>query len=507
MTLSLPRPAEPTVRSRWWVLAALASGVLVIGLDITVLNVALPTLAGSLGASTAQLQWVVDAYVLVLAGAILPLGALADRWGRRRVVVTGLVGFAAGSLAAGLATSIGALIAARAFMGLGAAAVTGIAMAVLPALFGPDERQRAIAFLTMALGLGVPLGPIVGGWLLRHFWWGSVFVVNVPVALAAAVAVAGLLPESRDPHPRPADPLGAVLSTSGLVALVYGVVEAPVRGWGDPRVLAAIAAGVVLLAGFAGWERRSPAPIVDLQLFTRPRFVWGTLATTLASFALFGLLFVLPPYLQVVRGYDPLGTGVRILPMMAGLIAGAKAGEILGRRTATRVPVAGGLVLVAAGLAAGAATGTGTSLWYVAAWTALVGKGTGMAMAPAIDAVVGELPPARTASGSALSMTLRQVGGALGVAVLGSVAATVYAERLDVGGLPAPAADAASRSVSATLALATQLGDAGLAAAGRAAYTDAMAAVLISCAGVALAGALLVAALLPPRPAPDRIGE
>jgi EmrB/QacA subfamily drug resistance transporter len=507
MSLSVAAPPAPSapLRSRWWVLGALVAGLLVMGLDITVLNVALPTLATSLDASTAQLQWIVDAYVLALAGAILPLGALADRWGRRRMLLAGLSAFAAGSLVAALATSVATLVAARAFMGLGAAVITGVSLAVLPVLFGPDERQRAIVYLTMALGLGVPLGPIVGGWLLDHFWWGSVFLVNVPVAAAAAVAVAVLLPESRDAGPAGADPVGGVLSTIGLVAVVYGVVEAPLRGWTDVRVVFALVTGVLLLAGFGAWERRVPAPMIDLSLFRRPRFLWGTAAATTGAFALFGLLFVLPQYFQAVRGHDPMGTGVRILPMMGGLVVGAKLSERLAGRVGSRLPVALGLGTVAAGLAAGAATGTGTAFGWIAAWTAVVGAGTGMAMAPAMDAVLGELPAERAGAGTALSMTLRQVGGALGVAVLGSVGSAVYSHRLDTTGLPAAAADAASRSVSGAVEVAARLGDAGLASAGRAAYTDAMAAVLLCCAAVALAGGLLALALLPARPAEDRI--
>lgn len=502
-----PVPAAPA-RSRWWVLGALVSGLLVMGLDITVLNVALPTLATSLDASTAQLQWIVDAYVLVLAGAILPLGALADRFGRRRLLLGGLAAFAIGSLVAALATSVPTLVAARAIMGLGAAAISGVSLAVLPVLFGPEERGKAIAYVTMALGAGVPLGPIVGGWLLDHFWWGSVFVVNVPVAVAAAVAVAVLLPESRDPHPAGADPLGGLLSTGGLVAVVYGVVEAPLRGWSDGLVVSALVSGVLLLGGFVAWERRWRSPMIDLGLFRRPRFLWGTAAATTVSFALFGLLFVLPQYFQAVRGHDPLGTGLRLLPMMGGLIVGAKTGETLAARAGTRLPVAAGMLLVAAALAGGATTGTGTPYGWIAAWMALVGAGTGLSMAPAMDAVLGELPTERAGSGSALSMTLRQVGGALGVAVLGSIASTVYGNRLDTGGLPAAAASAASRSVSGAVEVAARLGDAGLAAAGRTAYTEAMAAVLLSCAAVALVGGLLVAVLLPARggtPAEDRI--
>src|SRR5438874_2225379 len=339
---------------RWWALGALVLSILTIGFDATILNVALPTLATSLHAGTGALQWIIDAYVLVFAGLLLPVGALGDRYGRKRFLIGGLLLFGGASVVAAYAGTTGQLIAARALMGVGAAVLTPLSMGILPVLFPPAERAKAIAFAAIGMGAGVPLGPIVGGYLLRHFWWGSVFLVNVPVVLLALLAVVLLVPESRDPAPPRADLPGAVLSTAGLVSFVYGVIEAPDRGWTDGRVLATLTAGVVLLALFVVWERRTRAPMIDLTLFGRARFVWGTASMTIATFALFGLLFVLPQYLQAVRGYDALGTGVRLLPLMGGLIVGARASEPVGRRTGTAVPVASGLTLVAAGLAWGA---------------------------------------------------------------------------------------------------------------------------------------------------------
>src|SRR5438874_392502 len=300
---------------RWWALGALVLSILTIGFDATILNVALPTLATSLHAGTGALQWIVDAYVLVFAGLLLPVGALGDRYGRKRFLVAGLLLFGGSSIVAAYAHSTGPLIAARALMGVGAAVLTPISMAVLPVMFPPKERPKAITFVTIGLGLGVPLGPIVGGYLLRHFWWGSVFLVNLPVVIVALIAVLALVPESHDPAPRRVDLAGAGLSTAGLVSFVYGIIEAPARGWDDARVVATIVTGAVLLTLFVIWERRTREPMIDLGLFGRPRFLWGTTAATVASFALFGLLFVLPQYLQGVRGYDALGTGVRLLPL------------------------------------------------------------------------------------------------------------------------------------------------------------------------------------------------
>ncbi|WP_213451734.1 DHA2 family efflux MFS transporter permease subunit [Rhizomonospora bruguierae] len=485
---------------RWWALAALMLGMLTIGFDVTILNVALPTLATALHTGTDGLQWLVNAYTLVFAGLLLPLGALGDRYGRKRLMLLGLLLFGGASVVATYAGSVDALIAARAVMGAGAAVITPVSLALLPALFPPAERPKAIAFAMIGMGAGVPLGPIVGGYLLGHFWWGSVFLVNVPVALVGLIAVAFLVPESRDPAPPRPDALGGLLSTAGLVAGVYGVIEAPRRGWADSVVVAAIAAGVMLLLGFVAWERRAAEPMIDLALFARPRFLWGTVAATIASFALFGLLFVVPQYLQAVRGHDALGTGVRLLPTMAGLILGARTSEWIGARFGARAPVAAGLALIGGGLLAGAATGVGTGYGGIAAWLAVVGAGTGLTLAPAMDAVLGELPPGRTGAGSALTQVFRQVGGALGVALLGSLLAARYTGRIDTAGLPAPAADAARDSVAGAVAVAGRLGDAALMSSAQRSYTNAMDLVLAVCAGVAVAGAVLVAVLLPARP-------
>jgi EmrB/QacA subfamily drug resistance transporter len=484
---------------RWWALGALLLAVLTIGFDATILNVALPTLAVALHAGTGDLQWMVDAYVLVFAGLLVPMGSLGDRYGRKRLMIIGLLLFGAASTAAAYAGATGPLIAARAVMGVGAAVLTPMTLAVLPVLFPPAERPKAIAFAAIGMGIGVPLGPIVGGYLLKHFWWGSVFLVNVPVVLIALVAIATLVPESRDPRRPRIDVVGGLLSTAGLVLFVYGVIEAPGRGWADPRVLAAIGAGLLLIVAFVGWERRTGEPMIDLALFARPRFLWGTLAATVASFALFGLLFVLPQYLQAVRGHDALGTGVRLLPLMAGLIVGARSSELIARRIGATVPVAAGMFLIAAGLGLGAITGAHSGYGFVAGWLSVIGVGVGLALAPAMDAVLGELPPERSGSGTAMTMTLRQVGGALGVALLGSVSAAAYTDRLHLAGLPAPAARAAEDSIAGAVAVGERLGSAALLADARSAYVHAMSVVLVVCATIAVLGGVLVALLLPAR--------
>src|SRR6266545_114637 len=482
---------------RWWALAALVLSMLTIGLDATVLNVALPTLATALHAGTGALQWMVDAYILVFAGLLLPAGALGDRYGRKRLLILGLGFFGTASAAAGHAGSAGQLIAARAVMGVGAAVLTPVVMAVLPVIFPPAERAKAIAIGAIGMGLGLPLGPIVGGYLLQHFWWGSVFAINVPVAAVALAAVAVLVPESRDPAPPRPDLVGAGLSTLGLVALVYGLIEAPDRGWRNHVVLGTLAVGLLLLTAFAAWERHTTDPMIDLGLFRRRRFLSGTLATTVASFTLFGLLFVLPQYFQAVGGSDALGAGLRLLPLIGGLVVGARASATLILRVGSRAPIAAGLVLIAAGLGVGATTGAGSGYGLAACWLPVVGAGAGLALAPAMDAVLGELPVARAGAGTAVTMTVRQVGGALGVALLGSISANAYTHRLDVTGLPAPAVHIAQDSVHAAVALAGRLADPALAASAHTAYTHAMDTVLACCAAVAVSGAALIATLMP----------
>jgi len=472
---------------RWWALVAIVLSILTVGFDTTILNVALPTLATALDAGNDQLQWIVDAYVLVFAGLLLPMGALGDRYGRKRLLMIGLLLFAGASLIAVFADNAGQVIGARALMGVGGAILTPITLAILPVMFEPHERGKAIAATTMGMGLGLPLGPIIGGYLLEHFWWGSIFVINIPVALVALVAVAFLVPESKAATPKRVDLLGAVLSTAGLVSVVYGVIEAPGRGWTDGLVLTAIVAGVALLLVFVMIERRAAEPMIDLRLFRRARFAWGTAAGTLASFALFGVLFILPQFLQAVLGHDAFGVGLRLLPLIGGLIVGAPLGERVGHLTVTRFPVALGLLIGATGMLLGAGTDLGSGYGYVATWLAVTGFGIGLALTPAMDAVLGELPRDEAGSGTAITMTLRQIGGALGVALLGSLSAGVYRDHL--GAAPAAARDSVSVAVA--------LGDQALALAARGAFVDAMGAVLMVCAGIAVVGAILVAVFLP----------
>jgi EmrB/QacA subfamily drug resistance transporter len=486
---------------RWWALGALAVTLLAVGLDLTVLNIALPTVATDLHASTSQLQWFVDSYTLVLAALLLPAGSLGDRFGRKKLLLGALVVFGAASLACAYASSPGELIAARAALGLGAAFLMPLSMAVLPVLFSAEERPRAIAVWSAANAIGFPLGPILGGWLLDHFWWGSVFLINVPVVAVALVAVATLLPESGGTGRERLDFVGVLTSSLGLVGLTYGVISQGEHGWGDAGTLAWLIAGVALLVVFVFLERRNTAPLVDLSLFRSASFTVGATLLSLVSFAMFGLLFSMPQYFQAVKGADALGTGLRLLPMVGGLLVGTVLGGRVARKVGAKITVAVGFVLLTASALVGATTDSHAGYGYTLSWLAVLGVGMGFAMPTATDAALGALSTARSGIGSALLMALRQVGGLLGVAVLGTVLSTSYHSRLNVAGLPAPAAEAVGKGVNTAVAVARRVGSPTLLDSVRSAFVYGMDVTLWVSGGILAFGVVLALAFLPARSA------
>ncbi|MEU8751122.1 DHA2 family efflux MFS transporter permease subunit [Streptomyces chartreusis] len=498
---------------RWWALGALVASMLTLGFDMTILNVALPTMAADLGATTGQQQWMADAYVVVFAALMLPAGLLGDRFGRRRMLITGLGVFLAGSLVGALAGDVNAVIAARAVMGVGAALVTPLSLSVLPTLFGPEERTKAVGIASAASALGLPLGPIIGGWLLNHFWWGSVFLINVPMAAIGIAACLFLLPETKDPASPEVDTVSTALAATGLGALVYGIIEAPTRGWGDPLVLGMLGAAVLLIAALVVRERRVERPMLDMTLLAHRGFLFNTVAATLVTFILTGLLFVLPPYLQAVLGHDALATGVRLLPMMGGLLVASRLAPKVVARFGARAAVSAGLVVLAFAAFLGSRTTVDSGYGFVALWLTITGLGFGLSLIPAMNGGLSALPRDRAGSGSGLLMTLRQVGGAIGIALLGSLLACAFRDRLDVTGLPAGAADTAGESVVAAHLVAERAGSAQLAASANSAYVHGMGIVLLVCGIAALVSALLAAAFLPGTPdagepgAPDMAAE
>ncbi|MGY4773041.1 DHA2 family efflux MFS transporter permease subunit [Kribbella sp. CWNU-51] len=480
---------------RWWALGAMSVSLLVVGLDLTVLNVALPTLATELQASTSQLQWFANAYTLVLAALLLPAGLLGDRFGQKWLLLGALVVFGGASAACAFASSPGQLIAFRALLGVGAAFLIPLSMSLLNVLFAPGERARAMTIWVMANSLGIPLGPVLGGWLLDNYRWGSVFLINVPLVAVGLVAVALLIPATRGHRTGRIDVPGILLSAAGLVSVTYGFVAAGERGWGDAVTLGCIAGGAILLAVFVAWQRRTRDPLVDLGLFASRPFLWGTVLATLASFALMGLLFVLPQLFQAVQAADALHTGLRLLPIIGGLLVGAKVAERLNAKAGPRVTVAAGFVLMLAGLALGTFTGVGTGYGYTAIWVSLVGLSIGFTLPPVMDLALGALTVERSGSGSGLIQALRQVGGTIGVAILGTVLNSAYRDRLDVTGLPPAVAGAARDSASGAVAI----GSPGLVHSAREAFVHGMNATLWACCAVAALGLVLTVAFLPRR--------
>src|SRR5918999_519509 len=397
-------------KNRWLALVGLIISVLVLGFDLTIMNVALPTLAADIGASTGELQWIVDSYAVVVAAAMLPAGLLGDRFGRRKLLVTGLVIFMGGSILGAVASTPGAVIAARTIMGLGAALIMPLALSVIPTLFKGKEQTKAIAAVTVATSAGLPFGPLVSGWLLDHFYWGSVFLVNIPLVAIGIVVCLTLIPETRDPSSPTIDMVSTVLGILGLGALVYGIIEAPEEGWGDPIIVTSMVAGVLMLIGLVVRARRETRPMLDLELLRNPTFRWNTIIAALAMFVLMGLVFVLPLYLQAVLGYDAFGTGLRLLPLLFGMIIVARAVPPLTARFGSRPMMVAGMALLGIAMLLGSTTDTDTGYGFTALWMITTGLGLGSALMPAMDNALAALPEGREGTGTGLLTTLRQVG-------------------------------------------------------------------------------------------------
>ena len=493
---------------RWTILAVMVVSLLVVVLDNTILNVALKTIADpreGLGASQSDLEWSINSYTLVFAGLLFTAGLLGDRLGRRRLLLVGLAVFGASSLVSAYAQSPGQLIGARALMGLGAAAIMPATLAIISNVFEPRERARAIGVWAGAVGLAVAIGPVVGGLLLEHFWWGSVFLVNVPIVAAGMVAVAALVPESRDPAPGRVDLVGVLLSVAGLATFVYGIITGGDRGeWGTPGVLGPIAGGALILVAFVLYERRVAYPALDVRLFREPRFSAAVGSVGLVFFAAMGSLFFGTFYLQLVRGYSPLQTGLLFLPFAAAQLVFAPRSAGYVARFGPKAVTAAGMLLVTVGLGSFLLITAGTPIWVLCAAYFVMGAGMASVIAPTTEAVMSTLPREKAGVGSAVSNTVRQVGGALGVAVLGSVLSQVYRGSVEgaLAILPPGVREAASESLAATYAVAADAGPAGLAVLGPAddAFVHAMHWAAAGSALAALLGMLAVLRWLPRHP-------
>jgi EmrB/QacA subfamily drug resistance transporter len=484
---------------RWWALGALTLGVLAVGLDVTVLSVALPTLAVALKASESDLQWFSSGYALALAAGMLPAGVLGDRFGRKRVVAAALVLFGAGSVACAFAANPAEFIIGRVVLGAAGAAIVVMALSVMTVMFSEAERPRAVGIWAAANFLALPIGPIFGGWLLTNYWWGWIFLMNVPVAAIGLVAVLALVPESRAPERPALDPGGMLLASAGLAGVTYGLIELGRKGWTDVPSLAIAILGVALLVAFFAWERRVSAPLIDLTLFRSRGFTWGVVLASLGGLALIGLVFTMPQYSQGVLGLDPQGSGVRLLPIILGLVAGAVPADRLAARIGPRIAIAAGFAITAAGLLVGARTQVDSSTWFVASWMAVVGFGMGIGFATAASAALKTVPSERSGVASALIQALQKVGAPLGSAIFGSVLVTVYRANLSLAGLPPAAGDAVRQSVFAGIAVATRLHAPALAASVRESFVRGMDSALAVSAGVAVLAMLVALVFMPGR--------
>jgi EmrB/QacA subfamily drug resistance transporter len=488
---------DPAVYARRWkTLIVLSLSLLIIGLDNTVLNVALPTLQTHFDTSGSTLQWIVDAYLLSFACLLLTMGTFGDRFGRRRMLQIGLVLFGATSVAAALAGSAAQLIALRAGMGIGGAMIMPATLSVITDVFPREERAKAMAIWSAMAGIGVGLGPFVGGVLIEWFDWSAVFWLNVPIVAVAFLGGVKYVPESRDQHPGAFDVPGAALSVATLVSLVYGIIEAESKGWTDPVILAAFGIAAFLGTLFIAWERHVAEPMLPLRFFRDRNFSVASVGVGLVFFALMGSIFAFTQYLQFAHGYSAIQAGALMLPMAVGLVLGAGGSAKLAEKLGTPRVVATGLTGVAAVLATSLVWTPGMTPWFIGLVSFGLSLSMGSAMAPATASVMSAVPESKAGVGSAMNDVTRQVGGALGVAVVGSLIGTAYANQMD--GAPA----AAGESVGAAHAIAQQLGGpAGqqlIAKAGQA-FTDALGVGLTAAAAAALAGALLVALRLPRR--------
>ena len=491
---------------RWIALGVVSLAVFITTLDGLIVNIALPSLSKDLGATTRELQWIVDAYLLVFTGLLLAAGGLSDRFGRRRGLLIGLALFGATSVYAASVATSGSLILARALMGIGAAAIFPTTLAIITNLFtDPRERSAAIGIWSAVSGMGVAAGPITGGWLLEHFWWGSVFLVNIPVVIVAIIAVVLVVPESRDRTVPRLDLIGLVLSITAIGALVFSIIEAPHFGWLDPVTLGGFAVAGSLLVAFVRWEMRVAHPLLPVRIFQNLRFSAASIAVTSAFFALFGFVFLITQYFQLVKGYSPLSAGVRTLPVALSIATASVVSPKIVDRIGTKRVVAGGLALMAIGFAWISFASARTPYLEIVGQMLCLGLGLGSTTAPATESIMGSLSVDKAGVGSAVNDTTRELGGTLGVAVIGSVFTSVYVHSLDAGpvfsALPIAARDASRESVVAAAQVAGSLGANAQSFFGEVgnAFLSGLSTACWVAASVALAGSIFALTFLPAR--------
>jgi EmrB/QacA subfamily drug resistance transporter len=480
--------------------------VFAVGLDATVLSVALPTLATQLHASESDLQWFSSGYLLVLAALMLPAGLLGDRFGRKRVMMGALLLFGIASAACALSKTPTEFLAARVLLGFAGAPLIVMAISALAVLFSEKERPKAVGIWAAVNFLSLPIGPILGGYILSHAWWGWVFLMNAPVALLGLLAVVLLVPETKASRTPGLDPIGVGSSAAGLVGVTYGLIEAGQNGWGSATALVPIAAGLLLLLGFFRWEamlRRRPGgqPMIDLDLFRSRGFTWGIVLLSVATVAMVGAIFTLPQYFQGITGVDPMGSGVRLLPMIGGLLLGALPAAQLTKRIGPKLVIALGFAVIGVACLLGANTTLLTGTAFTATWMAVLGLGMGLVFAPAASAALSQIDAEHSGVASGVLQALNKTGGPLGAAVFGSALSSVYQAHLPMAGLPAVAVATMRSGLSQGLAVAHAVGSAALTQGVQSAFVRGMDAALLVSVGIAGVGLLLTLAFMPLRTA------
>ncbi len=508
MNAAPPRAtADLTYQRRWWTLGVLCLSLLIVSVANSSLNVALPSLARDLGASESQLQWVVAAYSLVFAGLLFSAGALGDRFGRKGALQFGLVTFFIGAAAASQATTMGQLIGCRALMGVGAAFIMPSTLSILVNVFPAGERAKAIAIWAATVGVAGAIGPLMSGFLLTHFWFGSVFLINLPIIALALVGGWFLVPKSRDPEEAKLDPIGALLSIVGISSLVFALIQAPDKGWGAPQTVGAFAVSFVVLAMFVLWELHVDVPMLDMRFFRNPSFSTGSGGMLLVFLAMYGVLFLMTQYFQLVLNDSPLTAAARLLPMAPIMLVVAPLTPQLSKRFGANRVVGMGMVLIAVGFVIFSQFGLTTSYWIVLLMLVPLVAGMAMAMSPMTASIMAAVPARRAGAGSAMNDATRELGAALGVAVLGSIAASQYSSHLHdaLGTLPAASRSAASSSITGALDAAKSLPASAAHAfdlLARTAFLDGMRVAGLFGAALALAAAVVTVRYLP-RSLPD----
>ncbi|MGF1425953.1 MFS transporter [Kitasatospora sp. LaBMicrA B282] len=503
-----------TGRRKWWALGALSLSMLAVGLDGTILSVALPQLSHALNATETDLQWFSSSYLLFLAASMLPIGLLGDRYGRRRMLTSALVLFAASSGVCAYAHSPWEFIAARCVLGVAGAGIIVMALSGLTVLFTEEERPKAVGIWSAANFLALPLGPLLGGWLLTHAWWGWVFLINVPVALLGAAVVLALVPETRAEERPPFDVVGALLSTLGLIGLTFGLIQVGEHGWSDSTAWLLMGGGIALLILFFRFEAwlaaRGRRPMVDPSLFQARSYTWGVIVIGFVALANIGVIFVMPQYFQAIQGTDAMGSGLRLLPLIGGLVFGAVPADKFARLFGPKPVIAVGFVVMAGGLLLGATTSVSSGSGLSGTWMALSGFGMGLAMATATSVVLSQVPEERSGVGAAVLQAVNKVGAPLGAAVLGSVLMTAYQSHLALPNLSAPELAAARSGVFGGLAVAQRTGSPAVLSTVESSFVHGLDLSLVVSAGFAGVGLLCALVFLPALPksaAAKRDGE